>query len=116
MATRSNRYQRLFVLQPEYFEKLKKKSNTHEGDLTSLDKIMNKILNTKNLDSTSKWNLYKQALIRYTLKNKPNPTIKHEQVIKKPEKNVAKLKVEASTSPIKITKPEEIPQFNFLVV
>lgn len=115
MAAHSHRYQRLIVLQPEYFEKLKK--TVAQEDLSSLDKIMNKIMNTKNMDSLSKWNLYKQALLMYTLKNKVKPAVKHKEVVKEPEKKVSPLKVDP-TPPRKkiktpIKSPEKVPYINF---
>lgn len=115
MAAHSHRYQRLIVLQPEYFEKLKK--SIAQEDLTSLDKIMNKIMNTKNMDSLSKWNLYKQALLMYTLKNKVKPAVKHEKVVKEPKKVVPPLKVDPTSPPKKIKTPiktqEKVPYINF---
>lgn len=70
--------QRMVVLTPELFEKLKSLQNSKENHLMLLDKELSNILNDKKINENDKWYLYRQLLNQYCDKKRQISDSKNE--------------------------------------
>lgn len=70
--------QRMVVLSPELFEKLKSLQNSKENHLMLLDKELSNILNDKKINEDDKWYLYRQLLNQYCDKKRQISDSKNE--------------------------------------
>lgn len=109
METKQENFKRMFVITPEYYNKLLEKTEKQVKSLITdpLDKILNNIIQNKNMDPYQKYMLYNNTLLKFKIKNSKNPLEKDNNNNEKVgiKKEVEDAETNTSTQTIELETP-----------
>lgn len=87
MSRRELELKKLYVLTPQYYDELIKQRVKPQEDVSSLKDLLPLIIQNKNLNTTQKWLLYRQALLNKKMRSNKSYIPQKDTKMKKIESN-----------------------------